>query len=272
MYSSTVNMCLLCNLRFRYFRGVIFVIPASSSLVLELGFMTLEGNDDVCIVNRDDLKMFFWFSIVNRQSTRKSNNSYVDICWVLLPFFLLITIRQNQKHKSEQHYISIYIYTAFWIVAIQTLRTYFDWLWHTRPDNMNPSTNAPHTIHHSNMNRHDNNYNIQSTSNNGSNHSSVIMDPTTTRICRRITFLYANDLNHHGTGNNNNTFSYWQQSSVPFHQSAYTIHEYNCGSGGVVGGVNSSSISGSSSSSSNAAFLLPTKVVATTPVGSSTTC
>lgn len=50
---------MLCNLRFRYFRGVIFVIPASSSLVLELGFMTLEGNDDVCIVNRDDLKMFF---------------------------------------------------------------------------------------------------------------------------------------------------------------------------------------------------------------------
>ena len=142
---------------------------------------------------------------------------------------------------------------------------------------MNPSTNAPQhtTIHHLNMNRHNNNNinnNIQSTSNNSSIRSSVIMDPATTRICRRITFLYANDLNHHGTGNNNNTFSYWQQSSVPFHQSAYTIHEYNCGSGGVVGGVNSSSISGSSSSSSNAAFLLPTKVVATTPVGSSTTC
>ena len=90
---------------------------------------------------------------------------------------------------------------------------------------------------------------------------------TTARICRRITFLYANDMiptstgirhpHHHDTTSTTTTttsstsnttpFHYLQQSSVPFHQSAYTIHEFSCGG------------SGTPSSSTP-------KVVATTPI------
>lgn len=90
-----------------------------------------------------------------------------------------------------------------------------------------------------------------STMNTGSN----FIDHST-RICRRITFLYANDM----TNNSDTiatTFQYLQQSSVPFHQSAYTIHEYTCG--------DNSHVSGSMSSSSTAP-----KLVATTPISSTT--
>jgi hypothetical protein len=85
-----------------------------------------------------------------------------------------------------------------------------------------------------------------------------------TRICRRITFMYANDIhNKDSTSNtssadncpNNSTaaaFQYLKQSNVPFPQSAYTIQEFTCGGNNAV------------VSSSGSAHV--PKVVATTPM------
>jgi hypothetical protein len=127
---------------------------------------------------------------------------------------------------------------------------------------MNLSTNAP-----SSRNNYSNGSHLSKNTNSSSSisQSHTAIDTTATRICRRITFLYANDMmmmNHHNTNttntNNNDTssFHYLQQSSVPFHQSTYTIHEYTCGSGGGGG------------SSQNNTPSTP-KIVATTPISSS---
>jgi hypothetical protein len=106
--------------------------------------------------------------------------------------------------------------------------------------NLSNPTNAPSIIADHNTNGDSRRNLLMNTNTSGNNQAPTTGIDRTTRICRRITFLYANDMmnsNYHTNNGSTNhhpmttttSFHYLQQSSVPFHQSAYTIHEYSCG-------------------------------------------
>lgn len=179
---------------------------------------------------RESLTPAWQWNIGCKKENRKTSSLYLD------------GKNENQHYESKQTILEIKSFfrskkekTSRKHRSIFTLLFWFPF--HSASMNRSAQSIIPNKM----------NDNTNSTMNTGS----TFIDHST-RICRRITFLYANDM----TNNSDTiatTFQYLQQSSVPFHQSAYTIHEYTCG--------DNSHVSASSTAP---------KLVATTPISSTT--